>query len=110
MRHRYESMGIGCYMFTLDDEFVIDATIRGNSARFLNHSCDPNAYSKHMTIDGKKKIIFLALREIERGEEITYNSPRRCRCRGSCSTHSDCRPNQRRSRWGCCRSMPWHAL
>ncbi len=99
-------MGIGCYMFTLDDEFVIDATIRGNSARFLNHSCDPNAYSKHMTIDGKKKIIFLALREIERGEEITYNSPRRCRCRGSCSTHSDCRPNQQRSRWGYCRRMP----
>jgi hypothetical protein len=26
---KYESMGIGCYMFTLDDEFVIDATIRG---------------------------------------------------------------------------------
>jgi SET domain-containing protein len=25
-----------------------------------------------MTIDGNKKIIFLALRDIERGEEITY--------------------------------------
>ncbi len=48
-----------------------DTYVVGNSARFLNHSCDPNAYSKHMTIDGNKKIIFLALRDIERGEEIT---------------------------------------
>ncbi|CAN0595898.1 unnamed protein product, partial [Ectocarpus sp. 12 AP-2014] len=27
-----------------DDEMFIDATRKGNLARFLNHSCDPNVY------------------------------------------------------------------
>ena len=36
----YDSKGIGCYMFRVDDDFVIDATLKGNSARFINHSCD----------------------------------------------------------------------
>ena len=36
----YESKGIGCYMFRIDDDVVIDATMKGNSARFINHSCD----------------------------------------------------------------------
>ena len=36
----YESKGIGCYMFRIDDEVVVDATMKGNAARFINHSCD----------------------------------------------------------------------
>ena len=36
----YDGKGIGCYMFRVDDDFVIDATLKGNSARFINHSCD----------------------------------------------------------------------
>ena len=36
----YDSKGIGCYMFMVDDDFVIDATLKGNSARFINHLCD----------------------------------------------------------------------
>lgn len=36
----YESKGIGCYMFRIDDNFVVDATMRGNAARFINHSCE----------------------------------------------------------------------
>ena len=39
--HRYEGMGIGSsYLFRLDGESVIDATKRGNQARFINHCCD----------------------------------------------------------------------
>ena len=41
MREKYyESKGIGCYMFRIDEETVIDATMHGNAARFINHSCD----------------------------------------------------------------------
>ena len=29
-------------LFAVDDKVVIDATHRGNSARFINHSCQPN--------------------------------------------------------------------
>jgi hypothetical protein len=37
---RYDARGIGCYMFRLDENWILDATVRGNIARFINHSCD----------------------------------------------------------------------
>ncbi|KAK0097527.1 hypothetical protein PV326_001297 [Microctonus aethiopoides] len=46
----YDSKHIGCYMFKIDDHFVIDATMKGNAARFINHSCEPNCYSKVVDI------------------------------------------------------------
>lgn len=36
----YQSKGIGCYMFKVDDNFTVDATQKGNAARFINHSCE----------------------------------------------------------------------
>lgn len=35
----YEGKGIGCYMFRCKGQ-VIDATLKGNAARFINHSCE----------------------------------------------------------------------
>lgn len=54
--------GIGCYMFRIDKDEVVDATMAGNEARFINHSCEPNCYSKIITVDNKKKIMIFALR------------------------------------------------
>ncbi|XP_010270652.1 PREDICTED: histone-lysine N-methyltransferase ATXR7 isoform X2 [Nelumbo nucifera] len=93
---QYEKMGIGSsYLFRLDDGYVVDATKRGGVARFINHSCEPNCYTKVITVDGQKKIFIYAKRHIAAGEEITYNYkfpleekkiPCNCgskRCRGS---------------------------
>ncbi|KAJ0764934.1 putative [histone H3]-lysine(4) N-trimethyltransferase chromatin remodeling SET family [Helianthus annuus] len=93
---QYEKMGIGSsYLFRLDDGYVVDATKRGGIARFINHSCEPNCYTKVISVDGQKKIFIYAKRHIVSGEEITYNYkfpleenkiPCNCgsrRCRGS---------------------------
>ena len=69
----YEKQNIGCYMFRIDRHDVIDATMCGNAARFINHSCDPNCYSKIVVVDGVKKIVIFAARQISCGEELTYD-------------------------------------
>jgi SET domain-containing protein len=56
-------------IFWLDDEFDIDGNVDWNPARFLNHSCSPNAEAQD--IDGR--IWILALRDIKAGEEVTFN-------------------------------------
>ncbi|KAL6099648.1 kmt2b [Pungitius sinensis] len=85
----YDSKGIGCYMFRIDDFDVVDATMQGNAARFINHSCEPNCYSRVINVDGRKHIVIFALRKIYRGEELTYdykfpiedeNSKLHCNC------------------------------
>ncbi|XP_019107476.2 histone-lysine N-methyltransferase ATXR7 isoform X3 [Beta vulgaris subsp. vulgaris] len=92
----YEKMGIGSsYLFRLDDGYVVDATKRGGIARFINHSCEPNCYTKIVSVECQKRIFIYAKRHISAGEEITYNYkfpleekkiPCNCgskRCRGS---------------------------
>ncbi|XP_078511541.1 histone-lysine N-methyltransferase 2B isoform X2 [Lissotriton helveticus] len=69
----YDSKGIGCYMFRIDDFDVVDATMHGNAARFINHSCEPNCYSRVIHVEGQKHIVIFALRKIYRGEELTYD-------------------------------------
>ncbi|OCT71111.1 hypothetical protein XELAEV_18038019mg [Xenopus laevis] len=69
----YDSKGIGCYMFRIDDFDVVDATMHGNAARFINHSCEPNCYSRVIHVEGQKHIVIFALRSIYCGEELTYD-------------------------------------
>ncbi|RCH96315.1 histone methyltransferase set1, partial [Rhizopus stolonifer] len=71
---KYERCGIGSsYLFRVDDDTVIDATKCGNVARFINHCCAPNCSAKIITVDKQKKIVIYANRDIEPGEEITYD-------------------------------------
>ena len=40
---RYEEFGdAAVYIFTLDKEWDIDGNVPWNTARLINHSCDPN--------------------------------------------------------------------
>ncbi|MEQ2205700.1 hypothetical protein XENOCAPTIV_009940, partial [Xenoophorus captivus] len=52
---------------------VVDATVHGNAARFINHSCEPNCYSRVIAVDGQKHIVIFASRRICCGEELTYD-------------------------------------
>lgn len=66
MRERqYLKSGIGSsYLFRIDENTVIDATKRGGIARFINHSCDPNCTAKIIKVEGTKRIVIYALRDI----------------------------------------------
>ena len=62
---RYLKSGIGSsYLFRIDDNTVIDATKKGGIARFINHSCTPNCTAKIIKVEGSKRIVIYALRDI----------------------------------------------
>merc|ERR1712018_179235 len=66
---RYEDQNRGIYMFRLDDERVVDATMTGGVARYINHSCEPNCVTETVELADTHIIIFAA-RRIDRGEEL----------------------------------------
>jgi SET domain-containing protein len=75
------------WCFKLNNRWVVDASVGGNDARFINHSCTPNCYTQ--IISG---IIWVrAGRTIKAGEELTYNYYTdgegliQCRCRPDCT-------------------------
>ena len=57
------------FIFTLNDEWYIDARFGGNDSRFINHSCNPNTEAD---IENDR-IWIVALRDITEGEELTYD-------------------------------------
>ena len=84
---RYLKQGhIWC--FKLNRQYVRDAAVGGNAARFINHSCTPNCYTR---IIGDT-IWIIAARNIRKGEELTYDyltdgvASIPCRCRPGCET------------------------
>jgi SET domain-containing protein len=73
-----DSLGSGhTFLFTLNDEYLLDANVDGNVARWINHSCAPNCQAvlvEHAKGDKRRDRVFIeALRDIEPGEELTYN-------------------------------------
>lgn len=65
------------FLFTLNDDYVIDGNIDSGVARWINHSCAPNCEAVVEEDDKgrphKDKVFIEALRRIEPGEELTYN-------------------------------------
>ena len=64
------------FLFTLDEDWVIDANYEGNSARWINHSCAPNceAVMEEDEDDARASRVFIeAIRAIRPGEELTYD-------------------------------------
>jgi len=60
-------------MFRIDSESVIDATLKGNLARFINHSCDPNCIPRVIAVANSRRIVIYAKQAIAVGEELSYD-------------------------------------
>ncbi|MCU1268531.1 MAG: protein-lysine N-methyltransferase [Acidobacteria bacterium] len=76
----------GRYLFALGEGLTIDGSPRSNRARYMNHSCNPNAEALY----GGRRLWVYAKRDLESGEAITINygqeyfdvfiKPKGCRC------------------------------
>lgn len=74
------------YLFETSDVRMIDGSARGNTARYINHSCKPNCEPEIVA----GRVFIKAIKRIEAGEEFTYDygeeyvneyiKPYGCRC------------------------------
>lgn len=58
------------FIFEVSDGKVIDASVDGNAARWINHSCEPNCETVE---DDDGRVFIHATRTIRAGEELTYD-------------------------------------
>lgn len=58
------------YLFIVNDAWDLDGNFEYNTARLINHACDPNCDAQ---IDDGDRIWIVALRDIDAGEELTFN-------------------------------------
>lgn len=78
----------GKYLYDIGNNLTLDCSSRSNLARYINHSCNPNAEAH----TSRNRVWIWSLREIEAGEEITTDygedyfeqhiKPKGCRCKG----------------------------
>ena len=83
---RREREAAAKYMFEINRQWTIDGSSRRNLGRYINHACRPNCEA----VLRQGRMIFLALRDIAPGEEITLDygkeyfdlfiAPLGCRC------------------------------
>ena len=94
------------YLFEINTRWTIDGATRSNTARYINHSCRPNAevyFVKHV-------IKIRAIKNIKPGDEITYHygrnyftafiKPVGCRCLPCARKRAKRRAESRRKRAG----------
>lgn len=69
VEHAEKTGDAAVYIFTLSKKWDIDGNVPWNTARLLNHSCDPNCE----TWVEEKRIFIYAKRDIAKGEELTFD-------------------------------------
>ncbi|PKU70557.1 Histone-lysine N-methyltransferase ASHH1 [Dendrobium catenatum] len=89
----YETEGLkDAYIISLDAHETIDATRKGNLARFINHSCGPNCETRKWNVLGEIRVGIFAKHDIPAGTELSYNynfewyggAKVRCLCGAAC--------------------------
>ncbi|ODV94822.1 hypothetical protein PACTADRAFT_17503 [Pachysolen tannophilus NRRL Y-2460] len=62
------------FFLNLEKGFSIDSGIKGSVARFVNHSCEPNAEMQKWIVHGEPRVgLFAGPKGIQAGDEITYH-------------------------------------
>ena len=57
------------YLFNINEKYDLDGDFKWNTARLINHSCNPNC-----EVEGEGlKLWISSLGEIKKGEELTYD-------------------------------------
>jgi histone-lysine N-methyltransferase SETD1 len=73
----YRKQRIQDYQFRVNENVVIDATLKGGYARYINHSCQPNCVAR--ILEGEPpnvhlmRVMIIAKKHIEAGDELTYD-------------------------------------
>lgn len=73
----YRKQRIQDYQFRVNEKVIIDATLKGGYARYINHSCQPNCVAR--ILEGEPpnphlmRVMIIAKKDIEAGVELTYD-------------------------------------
>ena len=61
------------YFLSLDGKEYIDASKKGNLARFINHSCEPNCVTEKWQVLSEMRVGIFAQTNISAGTELTFD-------------------------------------
>uniref|UniRef100_A0A667ZXC8 [histone H3]-lysine(36) N-trimethyltransferase n=1 Tax=Myripristis murdjan TaxID=586833 RepID=A0A667ZXC8_9TELE len=61
------------YFMSLKNNEIIDATLKGNCSRFMNHSCEPNCETQKWTVNGQLRVGFFTTKAVTAGTELTFD-------------------------------------
>ena len=61
--------GKAIYLFNINKKYDLDGDFKFNTARLINHSCDPNCE----VFGSGLKIWVYAMKDIRKGEELSYD-------------------------------------
>jgi hypothetical protein len=57
------------YLFNLNKRYDLDGDFKFNTARLINHSCNPNCE----VLEDNKQLWIFAMRDVKKNEELTYD-------------------------------------
>ena len=61
------------YLFTLNEDWVLDGNEEDNPARLINHSCEPNCEAVIYGDGEEAEIWLVAKRDLKKGEELSFD-------------------------------------
>jgi hypothetical protein len=66
-----QSVQAAYYFLSLGPDIIIDSSVQGNIARFINHSCNPNCRLDTWNVGGVPRIGIFTQKQIPQGTELT---------------------------------------